>query len=121
MEQITTPEALDVQVTEKPAQQLTDDQKALKVFENAMNEFVAKVSSYSGAKSQLQRVLINSLLYPLNKDEFNFSYPEEKELFELATSVASAKFYLMVSGLVQQNKLIWVEEPAKTEVPNESL
>ncbi len=108
--QLETPAIEDVQIVETKPKELTEDQKALKVFENAMNDVVYKVNNYHGSKKQLQRVIINSLLYPLNKEEFEFSYPEEKELFELLTSVGAAKFYLMVSGLVAQNKLVWVEE-----------
>lgn len=110
MEEVNTTTNVEVGVATEAPKGLTDGQKAMQVFNGAMNEFIQKVGNYKGSKKQLQRVLINSSLHPLNKEEFHFSYPEEKELFELAINVASAKFFLMVHGLEGQGKIRWVEE-----------
>jgi hypothetical protein len=99
-----------VEVVEKTAQQLTEDQQVLKTFNDTLNVFINKVSTYNGAKSQLQRVLINLAVHPLNKEELHFSYPEEKELFELGSTIASSKFFLMLAGLEAEGKLAFNQE-----------
>lgn len=98
-------------------QELSDEQKVLQEFNATLNLFINKVTNYPGAKSALQRVLTSLTVSPLNKDEFHFSYPEEKELFELGTRVNSAKFFLMVSGLENKGKIQWVNSNGPVEGP----
>lgn len=94
---------------------LSEDQKVLKEFNTSMNTFINKVHSFTGSKKQLQRVMMNLALHPLNKEELHFSYPEEKELFELGTSVNSTKFFLLVSGLESEGKIKFIENEPKGE------
>ena len=96
---------------------LSESQDIYKVFQTSLNEFIKKVGEFSGSKSQLQRVLINLAISPLNSEELHHSYAGEKELFELGTSVNSAKFFLMLQGLEQQGKIIVVENTKVESAP----
>lgn len=116
MEQISTElpvNPTDKMVTDalaqKPEAELTDQQKILKGFQESLNAFIKKVGEFSGSKRQLQRVLINLAISPLNKEELHHGYTEEKELFDLGTSVNSSKFFLMLSGMEQQGKIAFIE------------
>ena len=96
---------------------LSESQDIYKVFQTSLNEFIKKVGEFSGSKSQLQRVLINLAISPLNSEKLHHSYAGEKELFELGTSVNSAKFFLMLQGLEQQGKIIVVENTKVESAP----
>lgn len=102
---------------------LTEDQKIFKTFQDTLNEFIKKVGNFGGSKRQLQNVLINLAISPLNNEELHFSYPAEKELFDLGTSVNSSKFFLMLSGMASQGKLtmhesVEVEDVAELAASN---
>ncbi len=99
--------------------ELSEDQKILKEFNDSLNLFIKKITNFQGAKSQLKRVMTNLAVSPLNKEEFHWSYPEEKELFELGTIIASNKFMLLLSSLETQGKLVMID-PNKLEEKNES-
>lgn len=93
---------------------LTQEQEIFKTFQVTLNEFIKRVKDFSGSKAQLQRVLINLAISPMNKEELHHGYIEEKEVFELGTSVNSSKFFLMLSGLEEQGKIAFIEESNKT-------
>lgn len=87
-----------------------EQQQIYKVFQNSLNEFIKKVGAFGGSKAQLQRILINLAISPLNSEELHHGYPDEKELFDLGTSVNSSKFFLMLQGMEQQGKIVFVEQ-----------
>ena len=103
----------EVQILDKPVSepvmeappQLTEEQNALAVLQQSLNEFIKKLNHFPGSKSQIVRAWTNASISPLNKDEFTFSYEAEKELFELATTINSAKLALMIYGFVREGKL----------------
>lgn len=99
---------------------LTESQQILKAFQDSLNQFIKQVGQFPGSKSQLQRVLINLAISPLNSEELHHGYPHEKELFELGTSVNSSKFFLMLNGLSDQGKITFVEE-AKQSIESDEL
>lgn len=70
-------------------------------FESVGAMFLKKLSEYEGSKQQLIRTWTNSTLYPFIEGEPQFSYPAEKELFDLFAETNSAKFFMMVYGLEQ--------------------
>jgi hypothetical protein len=84
---------------------MSDEQNALLVFQSHINMFISKLNNYQGSKSQIVRAWTNAAISPLNKDALHFSYPEEQELFDLYTELNSAKFILMVHGMVRDGKL----------------
>lgn len=90
----------------------TEQQTIFKAFQDNLNQFIKKINTFQGSKSQLQRVLTNLAISPLNSEELHHGYVEEKELFDLANELNSAKFYLMLEGLREQGKII-VIEPTK--------
>jgi hypothetical protein len=98
--------------TQKEA--LTEEQTIFKSFQDNLNLFIKKVGDFGGSKSQLQRVLINLAISPLNKEELHHGYVDEKELFDIGTEVNSAKFFLMLHGMENQGKLIFVEQEDKS-------
>lgn len=107
-----------LKTTDKP---LTEEQEMFKTFQDSLNKFIKLVGDFPGSKSQLQRVLINLAISPLNAEEFHFGYPQEKELFELGGVVNSSKFFLMLSGLAQQGKISFIEQPVSVEEKQESV
>lgn len=88
-----------------PPPELSEEQNALFIFQNHTNLFIQKVNNYPGAKSQIARAWTNAAISPLNKDQLHFSYPEEKELFDLFTELNAAKFILMMHGMVRDGKI----------------
>lgn len=100
---------LVVDALEKQDKPLTEQQQIFKVFQDTLNQFISKVHNFEGSKTQLQRVLINLAISPLNNEELHHGYPDEKELFDLGTSVNSSKFFLMVSGMAEQGKIAFLE------------
>lgn len=101
---------LVVDALEKQDKPLTEQQQIFKVFQDTLNQFISKVHNFEGSKTQLQRVLINLAISPLNNEELHHGYPDEKELFDLGTSVNSSKFFLMVSGMAEQGKIAFLED-----------
>ena len=86
----------------KTTNPLTEEQEIFKTFQDTLNEFIKKIGQFGGSKAQLQRVLINLAISPLNSEELHHGYPDEKELFDLGTTVNSSKFFLMLSGMESQ-------------------
>lgn len=78
---------------------LSEAQIAMKSYEHYTSLFIEKIHTYAGSKAQLARAMSNAAVSPLHKGELHFSYPEEKELFELFTEANSAKLVLMIHGL----------------------
>lgn len=97
------------QLEQKP--ELNESQKALQQFKETLNQFIYRVNSFSGSKKQLQVVLTSLMLSPLNQEELHFSYPEQRELFDLGTSASAAKFFLLLSGMEQNNKIKFIKDP----------
>lgn len=110
---------LVIDALEKQDKPLTEQQQIFKVFQDTLNQFISKVHNFDGSKTQLQRVLINLAISPLNNEELHHGYPDEKELFDLGTSVNSSKFFLMVSGMAEQGKIAFLDnteiEPSSVE------
>jgi hypothetical protein len=104
-EQKTEQTVVEQQPVMEAPPQLSDEQNALLVYKNNLNTFLQKLHNYSGAKSQIVRAWSNSVISPLNSEELHFSYPEEKELFDLATTIDSAKFILMLYSFIRDGKI----------------
>lgn len=103
-------DAVIIEETKKPEPKLTESQMALASYEHFTNAFVSKVKDFPGSKGSLQRAWANSSVSPLNKGDLHFSYPEEKELFDLFTEANSAKLILMVYAL-QDAGVLTVHKP----------
>lgn len=103
---------------EKP---LTDEQQIYKAHHSALYTFMELVRNYTGSKKQLQRVMMNLAISPLNAEQLYFdpNYPQEKELFDAGTSVNSSKFFLMLAGMQSQGKISFTETLVPDSVTEE--
>lgn len=113
-----TLETTPVETVETPKQQLSEEQNALISYQTNLNQFIKLAHKFEGSKSQIVRAWTNSAISPMNKDELHFSYPEEQELFNLFEQVNSAKFVLMLYGMIKSGK-IELKSPLM-DIPNES-
>lgn len=95
---------------------LEEPQQAMKVFRQLMEIFTSVLERYDGGKKQIVRAWLNATLSPLNETPLHFSYPEEKEIFDLFTELNSAKLILMVHGLADAGVLT-LHKPLMESVP----
>lgn len=106
-----------VETTEQPAptealslEDMADGESAMKVLQSSLQEFVTKIKNFSGSKRQLEDVIINLMVSPLEKDNPEWSYPEQKELFDVGVAVGSTKFFLMLAGLQSEGKIVFTDK-----------
>lgn len=105
--ELPTEEAITT-VEEKPY--LSEEQEIFTTFNVTLNTFIQKINNFTGSKRQLQTVITNLLISPLNKDEPIWSYPEQAELYSLGNDVNSAKYFLMLCGLKNSKKIEFLED-----------
>ena len=66
------------------------------------DKFINLVMNYSGSKKQLQGVMAALTLHPFNDRPFQWSYPAQKELFELGNAITSDKLCLFHLGILEE-------------------
>lgn len=113
-------EVLSVPEPKLTLSSLTDVTEVFTVFQTSMNAFVKGIRDFQGSKRQLEDVVINLTVAPLNKDDFEWSYPEQKALFEIGNDVNSTKFFLMLAGMAKEKKIAFLDETPQVEVTSES-
>lgn len=69
-------------------------------YKMALPDFFEQLDKFSGSK--LKRVFGAIVEYPFEVQQVTFSYPEEKELFELAMKIFDCKFVMMKAALAMK-------------------
>lgn len=87
------------------SEELSEEERAFLTHRHQLNKFLKALESYEGSKRQIQKAWGLSAIAPFNKDEPKFSYPGERELYESFGELNSAKFLLMLYGLVREKKI----------------
>jgi hypothetical protein len=90
---------------EKVETTLSDEQNALLAYNYHYNQFVKLHENYHGSRRQLQGAWIQASGFPLHQETPKFSYPQQKELYDTYNEITSAKFVLMLFGLVKEGKI----------------
>lgn len=96
--------------------ELEEPAMAMQTFKQLMDIFANVLNNYDGGKRQIVRAWLNAAVAPLNSDPLKFSYPAEKEIFDLFTEINSAKLILMVHGLADAGVLT-LHKPLMESVP----
>jgi hypothetical protein len=103
---LPTAEPTSIQEPIMPTNEFTEESgHALESFKKHMVEFNKALDEYAGSKKQLSRAWANAALSPLNQIPLEWSYPAEKEMFNIFDELNSAKFILMVHGLADAGVL----------------
>jgi hypothetical protein len=83
--------------------------------------FVKKVDNYSGSKKQLQRVMVALAIHPFNQNPFQFSYPEQRELFDMGVEIVGDKLFFLHLGIEEQKVANEIKRKAELkETSNEN-
>ncbi len=104
------------QASEAAKEDMSEVAMASKTFQQLNEIFSNVLERYEGSKAQIVRSWRNAALSPLNQSPLHFSYPEEKEIFDLYTELNSVKLVLMVHGLAEAGVLT-LHKPLMSAVP----
>jgi hypothetical protein len=74
-------------------------QEANEYLRNNLHKAVSVVAQWKGSKKQLQKVMSEWLQFPLADELPSWSYPEQKELFDLGNTLNNAKLILFYTAL----------------------
>lgn len=113
-------EQTEVAVVDMPKPELSDEQKFYHFILRQVANFNDKVGQYTGSKGQLQRVLQNFAQHRVVEEDPVWSYPEEKEIFDLLENVVASKFTLFLMGLESQGKIKMLEPEVPSETKEEN-
>lgn len=110
MDDIQEPK-LEALTEAKPADQINFVQR---LRENT-DKFLDKINKFEGSKRQLQTVLAGIMVHPFNEKPFQWGYPEQKELFDLANMITSDKLCLFHLGILEEEYAKKVKERTTPE------
>jgi len=98
---------------------LSEEQLAYMVLTKNFKRFGDMVTSYTGSKKQLQQTWLNAAISPFTEEEFVWSYPEQKVLFDVFVELNYAKFILMLQGLEKGGKIKILQPVLSREIAPE--
>lgn len=98
-EPVVTPAPETAEEMERQFNQLPEDQRSLLIFQRNLNRFAKLMSETSLSRKHIKHLFIHAALSPMSKEEPHWSYPEQKELFEIFETIQGAKLMLMYAGI----------------------
>lgn len=90
-------------------------------FKKTLYDLVIKLESFSGSKSQLQRSIYNIALSPMNTEDLHFSYPIEKEIFDISSKLTDMKLNLMLIGFEEKGYIKILKSFTEEEVKKDEI
>lgn len=118
-------ETNSLQVEEPKLEVLTEAQPSDQVnFVQRLREntdkFLDKISKFEGSKRQLQSVIAGLMIHPFNEKPFHWSYPAQKELFDLGNLITSDKLCLFHLGILEEEYAKKVKERTEKQETKEN-
>lgn len=83
----------------------SEEQMAYMSLTSNFRKFCELIMHYKGSKKQLQQTWMDVAIAPFNKEDFTFSYPDQKVLFDTFIELNYAKFILMLQGLEKDGRI----------------